>query len=69
MSIPIKTPDQRDVAALKAAITALNSTQHNPLDWAPIIRFVAPIVARIASRYVLRSLARRLGRRISQKIR
>lgn len=61
--------DKRDAQELKRAVKALESTSHNPVQWAPIIAFVAPIVARITARYVLRAVARKLERKISTKIR
>lgn len=64
-----QTPDTRDQKALQAAQKALQATQHNPVNFAPIIALVAPIVARIAARYVMRALARKLQRKISTKIR
>lgn len=63
------TADTRDIAELKRVKKALDATQHNPVNFAPIITFVAPILARIAARYVLRSIARKLNRKISQKVR
>lgn len=64
-----KTADTRDIASLAAVKKALDATQHNPVNFAPIIAFVAPILARIAARYVLRAVARKLNRKISQKVR
>lgn len=64
-----KTVEKREAEELKRAINALNSTQHNPIAWGPIIAMVAPIIARIAARYAMRALARRLQRKISTKIR
>jgi len=64
-----KSIEKREQQELAAAIAALNATQHNPIAWAPIIAFVAPIVARIAARYALRAIARKLEKKISVKIR
>lgn len=66
---PKATPEKRDMQELDRAIKALQATEHNPVEWAAIIRFVAPIIARIATRYVLTRIARKLNRRISTKIR
>lgn len=62
-------PDTRDKNDLQRGVNALEATEHNPIEWAPIVRFVAPIVARIAARYVLTTVSRRLNKRISSKIR
>ena len=62
------SPEKREVKELERAIKALQATGHNPIEFAPIIRFVAPIVARIAARYAMRLLARKLNRRIGDKI-
>lgn len=65
----MKTPEKRDKEELQRAIKALESTSHNPIEWAPIIKFVAPIIARIAARYVMKLIARKLDKRISSKVR
>jgi len=57
-----------EVSQLKQAIEALNATQHNPVDWLPIVRFIAPLVARIAARYAGRYVATKLNRKLSKKI-
>lgn len=64
-----KTQDARDQAELIRAQKALQATQHNPVNFAPIIALVAPVLARIAARFVLRMIARKLNRKISTKIR
>jgi len=61
------TPEKREKQELDRAVKALGALQHNPIDWIPIIKFLAPIVARIAARYVLKVTARKLGRKISSK--
>jgi len=66
---PKLSPEKRDAKELDRAIKALQGLQHNPIDWAALVRFIAPIVARIAARYVLSVIARKLNRRISTKIR
>jgi len=63
------TPEKREKAELDRAVKALQALQHNPVEWTPIIKFLAPIIARIAARYVMSVLARKLNRRISSKIR
>ena len=63
------TPEKRESNELQSAVYALNASEHNPIEWAPIVRFVAPIVARIAARYVMKTLTRRLNKRISSKVR
>lgn len=64
-----KTIDTKDIEELQRANAALQATQHNPVNFAPIIALVAPVLARIAARYALRFLARKLNRKISSKIR
>jgi len=64
-----KTPEKREAEELNRVISALKATSHNPVEWAPIIKFVAPIVARIAARYALKLIARKLDKRISSKVR
>lgn len=64
-----KSNTKRESAELQRAVNALQATQHNPVEWAPVIRFVAPIIARIAARYVLSVIGRKLNKRISSKIR
>ena len=66
---PKRTPEKRESLELDRAVKALQATGHNPIEWAPIIKFVAPIIARIAARYVLTLIARKLNRKISSKIR
>lgn len=71
MKAPRLTPEKRDVRELERAIQALKATNpSNPgVEWAAVIRFVAPIIARIAARYVMKVIARKLNRRISSKVR
>lgn len=64
-----KTADTKDTDELKRMNDALQATQHNPVNFAPIIALVAPVLARIAARFVLRMIARKLNRKISSKIR
>ena len=64
-----KTPEKREKDELDRAVKALEAQGGNPIAWAAIIKFVAPIVARIAARYVLKIVARKLNKRISSKIR
>jgi len=64
-----KSVEKREAEELQRAVNALNATQHNPIAWAPIIGFIAPIVARIAARFVMRAIARKLERKIPGKIR
>jgi len=69
MATSKKTPEKREKDELDRAVKAVEAAEHNPVEWAPIIKFVAPIVARIAARYVLKTVARKLNKRISTKIR
>lgn len=64
-----RTPEKRDKDDLQRAVKALEGAVPNPIEWAPIIKFVAPIIARIAARYVMKLVARKLDKRISSKIR
>lgn len=64
-----KSVEKREEEELQRAVNALNATQHNPIAWAPIIAFIAPIVARIAARYAMRAIARKLEKKIPGKIR
>ncbi|MBA7558021.1 hypothetical protein ES705_50810 [subsurface metagenome] len=64
-----KTPERRDNEELDRFVKALEATGHNPIVWATIIKFVAPIIARIAARFVMKLVARKLDKRISSKIR
>lgn len=64
-----KSPEKRDKEELQRAVSALEGAVPNPIAWAPIIKFVAPIIARIAARYVMKLVARKLDKRISSKIR
>lgn len=64
-----KSPEKRDKEELDRAVGALYGAVPNPIQWAPIIKFVAPIIARIAARYVMKVVSRKLDKRISSKIR
>lgn len=64
-----RSAEQRDKDELQRAINALQATQHNPVEWGAIVKFVAPLIARIATRYAMTLLSRKLNRRISPKIR
>lgn len=59
--------DTKDVAEMRLAIFALEGVEHNPVDWAAIVRFTAPIVARLAARYATRYVANKLGKRVTLK--
>lgn len=63
------TPEKRDKKELESAVSAFDAAQHNPIEWTPIIKFVAPIVARVAARYVLKTVARKLNKRITPRVR
>lgn len=64
-----KSQEKRDKDELNRAVNALYGAVPNPIEWAPIIKFVAPIIARIAARYVMKLVARKLDKRISAKVR
>lgn len=65
---PRPTTD-KDVQQLNLVIAALKGSQHNPVDWAAIIRLVAPIIGRMAARYAASFLAGKWNKRASPKIR
>lgn len=50
---------------LQRAVNALNASEHNPIEWTPIVRFIAPIIARISADYACRVMAKRIGRPVS----
>jgi len=50
---------------IQRAVDALNASEHNPIEWAPVIKFVAPIIARIAAEYAVRVMSKRIGRPVS----
>lgn len=64
-----RSPEKREKDELDRAVAALYGAVPNPIAWAPIIKFVAPIIARIAARYVMKVIARKLDKRISSKVR
>ena len=64
-----RSPEEREKRELERAINALQAQGHNPIEWAAIVRFVAPIIARIAARYVMKVISRKLDKRISSKVR
>ena len=64
-----RSPEKRDKEELGRAVNALYGAVPNPIEWAPIIKFVAPIIARIAARYVMKVVSQKLDKRISSKIR
>lgn len=59
----------KDIQELNRAIAALKGTQHNPVDWAAIVKFTAPIVGRLAARYAAGYLATKWNKRATPKIR
>jgi len=63
-----RSPEKRERDELDRAVAALYGAVPNPIAWAPIIRFVAPIIARIAARYAMKLIARKLDKRISSKV-
>jgi len=60
--------DVKEIKELKLAMGALKGSSHNPVDWAAIVKFIAPIVARIAARYAAKYVAGRLNRRLKLSI-
>jgi len=63
-----KSVQTKELDELKRFANALNATQHNPVDWAAIIAFAAPIVARITARYAARYIASKFNRKLTSKI-
>lgn len=63
-----KTRD-KDIIELNRAIAALKGAEHNPVDWAAIVKFVAPIIGRLAARYAAGWLATKWNKRATPKIR
>jgi len=64
----VRKPDTKDVAELKRAVVALQASQHNPVDWLPIVKFFAPIIARLVARQTARYLYGKLNKRLPTKI-
>lgn len=64
-----KAVKDKDVQQVNIIIAALKGAEHNPIDWAAIIRLVAPIIGRIAARYAASYLAGKWNKRVSPKIR
>jgi len=60
------TQEKEDLAAI---VKALESTQHNPVAWLPVIKLVAPVVARLAIRIGMAAFARKTGRKIKPSVR
>jgi len=63
-----KPADLKDVADLKRAIVALQATQHNPIEWLPVVKFFAPIIARLVARQTARYLYGKLNRKLPKGI-
>lgn len=59
----------KDIQELNRYLAALKATQHNPVEWAAIVKFVAPIIGRLAARYAAGYLATRWNKRATPKIR
>lgn len=59
----------KDIQELNRALAALKGAEHNPVDWAAIIKFVAPILGRLAARYAAGWLATKWNKRATPKIR
>lgn len=64
-----KTAINRELEELARAAAALQATQHNPIAWAPLIRYLGPIVARLAARICLAYVVRKTGRKIAPNAR
>ncbi|MBA7589700.1 hypothetical protein ES708_31789 [subsurface metagenome] len=63
-----KRPETKELIELKRAIKGLQALQHNPVQWAALVKFIAPFVARIAARYAARYVATKLGKRLNIKV-
>lgn len=64
-----RKPVDKDIQELNRYLAALKATQHNPIEWAAVIKFVAPIIGRLAARYAAGYLATRWNKRATPKIR
>lgn len=64
-----KVVKDKDIQELQRVIAALKGSQHNPVDWVPIIKLVAPIIGRLAARYAAGYLATKWNKRATPKIR
>jgi hypothetical protein len=61
-------PETKELQQLQLAVKALNATQHNPVNWAAIVKFVAPLIVRLAARVTARYVASKLGKRMKSNI-
>ena len=59
----------KDVKELTTQIKALKGASHNPVDYAAIVKLVAPVIARLATRYAVTYLAGKWNKRSTAKIR
>jgi hypothetical protein len=59
----------KELQDLKAALKALEATSHNPIQWTPILKLLAPIIARWAIRAGLSYFARKSKKSIKPKLR
>ena len=64
-----KRTKDKDVQELNRVIAALKGAEHNPIEWAAIIRLIAPILGRLAARYAAGWLATKWNKRATPKIR
>lgn len=62
-----KSRVQAEVTDLRLAVGAMNAGQHNPVNFLPILAFVAPIVARLAARHAVRLASAKAKRRFTSK--
>jgi len=65
--VKLSKEDKALVADIKSAAEALQGTQHNPIQFLPVIRFLAPIIARIAARYAIRLINKQLAKKLKTK--
>lgn len=69
MSNKATKSDTKDIGELKGQISALKAVANNPINLAPIVALVAPIIARIAARRTAGYLANQWNKRATPKIR
>ena len=62
-----QTPQTQDTKALQLAVGAMNSGQHNPVNFVPLIKFVAPIIARLAARQAVKFAQAKARKRFTGK--
>jgi len=65
----VKKVKDKDLRELNVQLAALKAMEHNPINWVPIIRLIAPVLGRLAARYAASYLAGKWNKRATPKIR